>query len=173
MSSKARTNLLLRESLKFDKTVLAVLNRLWDVSDEDKSGGVTKGEYMSMMRVVFSAVNKAFEGTKKERDEILEQDWEFDSHGDLVMNKRAFLDCWFQVADRWTESVNAKEYARFLGDILECTTKLDKNGRRVWRREDKVHDFEAWRQRKERRHGGKNASDALLQASAGGADDES
>jgi hypothetical protein len=49
-------NLLKRESLKFDKDIRTVLERIWSITDVDKSGSIEEDEYRAMFRRLYTCV---------------------------------------------------------------------------------------------------------------------
>jgi hypothetical protein len=59
-----------------------------------------------------------------------------DSFGRDIMDKTMFFQAWFELADIWTEVIDAEEYASFLRIILGAFTFLNEDGMRVFR-EDK------------------------------------
>ena len=46
--------------------------------------------------------------------EVALQDWKLDTAGHDYLNYQRFMNCWFQLADQFTESIDHSEYVNFL-----------------------------------------------------------
>lgn len=61
---------------------------------------------------------EAEEREMKERQQAsLQEDWECDSQGYKHLNYQRFTQCWFVMADRFTHTIDAREYAEFLEKV--------------------------------------------------------
>jgi hypothetical protein len=139
--------LLMRESLKFDPGILKVLNDIWVVVDGDHSGDIDKAEYIGLMVMVARALIGAEVDLAAIRDSV-EEDWIVDSGGRSALDKVRFQQCWFQLADRWTDSISAEEYCNFLQGIFRCIAVKDHNGVIGLRDFDDLLDYQDEQQRR-------------------------
>ena len=67
--------------------------------------------------------------------------WLADSEGADELNEKQLKDCWFQLADVHTESIDADEYAEWVRDVINTITTMA-NGDRL---EEGAHEVGAWR----------------------------
>eukprot|EP00937_MAST-01D_sp_MAST-1D-sp2_P007560 g7560.t1 len=136
--------LLRREALRFDPSVLAAINALYEVADSNGDGWIDEKEYAEMWGVLYSAVNGPRELSKEDKDLGLsprtalqrEAHAEFmrdTSSGGGKINKRAYKQAFFQLADTWTDDLDAASYAKFLGEVLAVVSEeaSDGSGRRL------------------------------------------
>ena len=70
--------------------------------------------------------------------ETAEEDWGRDSEGEEGLDKERFCWCWFELADVWTETMEAAEYETFLTRTMSMITTTDKSGRVMWRDDKEV-----------------------------------
>jgi hypothetical protein len=117
--------LLMRESLKFDPMVLRLLRKIWDVTDGDASGDVDFQEYTIMFRklhIVLYGHSADRQLAAKHAEALAAKEWIVDSMGYHSMGPPLFKQSWFQLADQWTDEIDAMEYCCFLADVVECLT---------------------------------------------------
>ena len=51
---------------------------------------------------------------------IASDEWEADRFGHDHLDKHRFRQCWFQLSDLLTDTIEPEEYAAFLRDVLNC-----------------------------------------------------
>ena len=115
------------------------LDQLWMAANfnaEDEI--IDKEEYLMMHRKIVLALEP---GTYPlEALAVASEDWVRDSEGKKGLDRERFLWSWFELADLWTESMEAEEYEQFLTSMMALLTRevRDEDGtlRAVWR-EDK------------------------------------
>jgi len=61
------------------------------------------------------------------------EDWQRDVEGGHAMNRQQFCDGLFELADLYTETVDAADYTAFLWRVLKAVAWKDDNGLRFWR----------------------------------------
>jgi hypothetical protein len=54
------------------------------------------------------------EGEEREQKDCAAKDWDTDRRGHRHLNFARFTSCWFTVADRFTDTISAGDYAAFL-----------------------------------------------------------
>jgi hypothetical protein len=141
--------ILTREALRFDPGILGLLDILWDVTDDNRNGTVQKEEYVTMSTKLFYVVT-GDDDQEEARVTALEE-WEHDHFGYGFLNKQRFRQSWFQLTDLWTDGLSVEEYMKFLEDIIECLTEVDKKGRRRWRKHKMVLTLEEHRKRRKKK----------------------
>jgi hypothetical protein len=73
---------------------------------------------------------------------LASEDWVADAKGYKTLNKTRLEDCFFTLADRFTSSVNVKEYASFLNRLLDRIIEYDpETGDVELRLEDDILDM--------------------------------
>jgi hypothetical protein len=103
--------------------------------DKIKDGKGTKPRKPSLIKKNESAAEKKARQTKhldaaearevedremRERQlESLQDDWDSDCQGHKHLNYQRFTQCWFVMADRFTHTVDAGEYAQFLEKVQQ------------------------------------------------------
>ena len=61
--------------------------------------------------------------SEEEGRDLMEQDFELDSGGDGLVNEEKFLYSIFQLADQWTDSIDAEHYCSFLHKAYDIVYK--------------------------------------------------
>lgn len=124
--------LLQRESLKFDPLIIKTLDDLWKIIDTNKNGVLEKEEYHEFhSKLALVLVPTA---SIRQSQIFYEQDWERDTKkGKRKVTKSVFGDSMFELADRWTDSISASAYIRFLQGTFQALSELDPSGHRVYR----------------------------------------
>jgi hypothetical protein len=132
-------NLLKRESLKFDKGIRTILEKLWYLVDHDNDGTVRKTEYYELHRRLL----RALVGVVSKENEVLmcDEDWiqdignvscntnnEQDNVENTIMTKKQFINAFFRMVDLWTEKICVDEYFSFLSDAFNRISVPDGNG---------------------------------------------
>ena len=102
----------MRQALKRDARVLSQLDTFWRVYAKDRSGRVTKAEYLRVHAKFCMTLIPDI--TYEEAARAGEEDWATDSHGSAALSKSAIRNCLFELADLWCVGVSAEEYALFL-----------------------------------------------------------
>ena len=123
-----------RYSLMQQPVVIAALDRLWQAANFDDSDDIIDHtEYLEMHRKIALATDATV--LPSEWEEAVPDDWERDSEGEVGLNRKTFDWCWFELADLWTESMEAEEYAGFLSQILGMITEYPEHlgGKAVWK----------------------------------------
>jgi hypothetical protein len=105
-------SLLARESLRFDRSLKAALERFFDLTDTDCSGTINQDEYETMFICVFTALKGRVETEDLNPDEeykaiaaLARDEFREDCLGSAnyvegsdIMDKRGFVNAWFQLA---------------------------------------------------------------------------
>ena len=117
-----------RQGLRQDPLVVAQLRNWWQVAlrmmrslgkgDADHLG---EQEYVVLFRKVYKAI--VLEYDAEEALTCVRDDWVHDSAGSGAMSQEGYMDCLFELADVWTLSVEAEEYATFLQRLLGTIAK--------------------------------------------------
>ena len=111
--------LLQREALRFHPSVTTQLHYLFACTDVDHSGDIDKYEF----RVVFKHLYSTLQHDEHTPEEVLalaDREFRHDTLGSGRMDRRAFMDAFFQLADTWTEDISAEAYGAFLEGIVAC-----------------------------------------------------
>ena len=97
-----------RYSLMQQPVVIAALDRLWQAANFDDSDDIIDHtEYLEMHRKIALATDATV--LPSEWEEAVPDDWERDSEGEVGLNRKTFDWCWFELADLWTESMEASD----------------------------------------------------------------
>ena len=138
--------LLMRESLKFDPTLMKVMNSWWRLADADDSGSISKEEYMKLHINLQRALIKQKELDISKARALASQEWEFDSQGRKEMDQELFKLSFFQMADAWrTGDIKADAYTGFMDMLQTRMTTKDEDGNMCWAWEkDILWDVKLW-----------------------------
>ena len=138
--------LLMRESLKFDPSLMEVMNSWWRLADADDSGSISKEEYIKLHINLQRALIKQKELDISKARALASQEWEFDSQGRQEMNRELFKLSFFQMADAWREGeIEPKAYTGFMGMLQTRMTTKDEDGNMCWAWErDILWDVKLW-----------------------------
>ena len=114
-SSKYYTDaaVLHRLELAEQPAVVAALDSIWEAANTDaRDRIIDRSEYLMMHR----KITLALDPTIKPRDfkQAVREEWKEDSEGKKGLDRERFDWCWFELADMWTDTMEAEEYARFL-----------------------------------------------------------
>ena len=122
-SSKYYTDaaVLHRLELTEQPAVVAALDSIWEAANTDaRDRIIDRSEYLMMHR----KITLALDPTIKPRDfkQAVNEEWKEDSEGKKGLDRERFDWCWFELADMWTDTMEAEEYARFLNSVLRLMT---------------------------------------------------
>eukprot|EP00947_MAST-08B_sp_MAST-8B-sp1_P004901 g4901.t1 len=131
-----------RESLTFHPGIRAMLEKVWEVTDEDGSGGIEEGEYYVIQRKLYCALVENHFGSTLSKEAMAEWqkiatgDWADDARGEECIEKRGFFASWFALVDVWTDEISAEEYMDFLAALFHQITFVDRKTGLVEFKED-------------------------------------
>ena len=126
-----------RYALMQHPRIVEALDRLWAAANTDDADQVLdRAEYQVMHRKLVLALDPST--PPSEAVETAEEDWGRDSEGEEGLDKERFCWCWFELADVWTETMEAAEYETFLTRTMSMITSTDKSGRVMWRDDKEV-----------------------------------
>ena len=141
-------SLLRRYALMQHPRIVQALDRLWAAANTDGADKrLDRAAYQVMHRKLVLALDPST--PPSEAIEAAEEDWGRDSEGEEGLDKERFCWCWFELADLWTESMEAAEYETFLTRTMSMITTTDPKGRVTWRDDKEVmrQHFKMQRQR--------------------------
>ena len=131
-------NLRKRFALRRHPLVLEALEKWWRTAQfsMQQAGGdgymLTREEYMQVFSRIFTVmVEDDFD--PDEAMSTAEEDWASDAKGGNFMRRSDFLDSLFELADVWTEEIDAQEYADFLNLTFKTVSEVFPQGS-AWRR---------------------------------------
>jgi hypothetical protein len=108
----------MRESIKFDKRIVRVLNEIWKVTDLNHNNLVERDEYIVMSKKLYRVfVEDACDAPGLDGQREAEDDWAKDALGVPALNRHRFAQGWFELADLWTDNICATEYYDFLEKV--------------------------------------------------------
>ena len=114
--------------------VKAALDRLWAAATfhdaTTQRGYIDRDEYLVMHRKIVLALEPTTFPAEAEQAGL--EDWERDSEGGDRLDQERFQWSWFELADLWTESMEADEYVEFLQDTASLVTRTTQAGEVVW-----------------------------------------
>lgn len=128
-----------RVQLKQHPRVKAALARLWDAANTDcRDQVLDRAEYGVMHRKMLLALRPMI--GPREALHSAEEDWAADAEGEAVkaIDRPKFEWALFELADLWTDSVSATEYADFCDRMLRLITTRDAAGRARWRGDEEI-----------------------------------
>ena len=112
-----------RAAMRHEPKVAAVLDLWWDTTDLDGNGCIDRDEYVELGKALYRSI--IGDGNEEEALKSAIADWEEDSKGHSAMDGDHFKEAIFELADLWTDTLEADEYVAFLEDLL---AKMKKNG---------------------------------------------
>ena len=128
----ARVELLEKESIKQALEDLWTAANCVDPTDEI----IDKQEYAIMHRKIVLHLQPM--ATPAEAMDATEEDWLRDTMGEAGLSKQRFIISWFELADLWTESMEASEYEDFLIGLLEAIVVQSPDGMIEWKRDPDI-----------------------------------
>ena len=122
MELHTEDNLERRAQLRSDKAVLEVLQDWWLTaqhsmrSENQWSKGTTLGrdDYVRICVKIYKAMIQDYD--EAEALECAQDDWRNDCKGEEELSRERFMDAMFELADVWTKTIDAAEYAELLPD---------------------------------------------------------
>ena len=126
-----RQALLRRESMRFHPFVRMFTRALWELCVASFGSRMSKDAYLLLFKNVLKALPRVMQCTdptaaaaaKSIDERQLEEDWARDRRGCATLGYDEFALAWFQLADQWTNAVDARTTALFMQKVQnEITT---------------------------------------------------
>lgn len=119
-----------RRRLRQAPALLEVFDMWWTTAQRSSSAGSSSFElgkqgYIAMSRKIQKSMLSDYEEAEAMR--VAEEDWLSDARGASSLGREAFYDSLFELADLWTNSVEAEDYADFLLGLFGCITEGSSN----------------------------------------------
>ena len=105
-----------RMALREAPIVREALDAWWRCTDADGNGVIDHDEYICLGIALYHVM--IGDGNEQAAEQSAENDWIDDSKGLEVMTEDHFKGAIFELADLWTETIDAMEYSKFLYDLL-------------------------------------------------------
>lgn len=123
-----------RMRLRKHEQVLEELQKWWVTANRNAGncGKLCKKQYIALQHLLAKALIAPKDYCPDAVSVTALHEWALDSRGASHLVRAAFLDSMFELADLWTFSMKADEYARFLSMLLNRVSKDTRDGR-VWR----------------------------------------
>eukprot|EP00947_MAST-08B_sp_MAST-8B-sp1_P003985 g3985.t1 len=125
------TALLQRETLVFHPVIRTMLEKIWEVTDEDGSGGIELDEYLIIQRKLYCSLVENRYGQAEDAEgrkawkKIALEDWDTDRRECEDIDKRKFFNSWFALVDIWTGDISAESYIAMLSTLFHSITTKD------------------------------------------------
>ena len=116
-----------RRRLRQAPALLDVFDIWWVTAQRSVTGSsdtsfeLDQAGYMAMSRKIQKSMLTDYEEAEATR--VAEEDWLSDTCGASSLSREAFYDSLFELADLWTNSVEAEDYAAFLLGLFGCITE--------------------------------------------------
>eukprot|EP00953_Heterococcus_sp_UTEX-ZZ885_P025557 13897-Heterococcus_DN1.PRE.3 len=145
--------LLARESLKFDPSVLAVLNEFWRLVKKhiivrnsatssnaaaSTQSGLSRDDYIALSIRMQKVVTAPELFTQKRARAVAVAEWQHDSNGHSYLDRNRFCNALFQAAAMWATADTPQQYSSFLWMLLDALSFRERNGSRRWRWEPRA-----------------------------------
>lgn len=117
-------NLDKRYAIRHDPTVAGLLRVWWracmglNKQHKQPYGKLFAPEYCAVFEKVYKVMMPARDYDAAEAKRAVRDDWKSDAKGKRSMDEHAFMDALFELADVWTQTTDASEYAAFLEQLL-------------------------------------------------------
>ena len=122
--------------MKHPRVKLA-LDDLWTAANFNADDDIIdRDEYLMMHRKIVLALEPSTAPAEAAAAAL--EDWPRDSEGKAGLDKERFSWAWFELADLWTNTMEAEEYEDFLTSTMELITKRATSGAVVWRDDQDV-----------------------------------
>ena len=124
-----------RRRLRHDGLVIEKLQLWWDcalrsvTSADHAQTTLDRESYYRLSRLLHKAMIKEYD--EADADACAAADWITDSRGKDEIDQERFFDCIFELADIWTRSISADEYASFLQRLLDDVA-IDGEGQQLY-----------------------------------------
>ncbi|KAL1519310.1 hypothetical protein AB1Y20_022837 [Prymnesium parvum] len=118
-----------RMRLRQHPLVIKQLAEWWKlISANGKKKELSKQDYIDLQVVLHKVLREPRHYKPSEAVECANEEWATDSKGSQTMKREQFMDAMFELCDLWTFSVEAEEYASFLGAVLQRVTRENADG---------------------------------------------
>jgi hypothetical protein len=130
-----------RMKLRAHPAVLAKLQMWWECmiasvqSVDPERTTIDKASYVRVSRLLHKAIIEEWD--EADATQCAEEDWKNDAGGRTSIDQGRFLDCVFELADIWTRTIEADEYASFLQRLLDDVATTGGDGQRYFWREER------------------------------------
>ena len=122
--------------MKHPRVKLA-LDDLWTAANFNADDDIIdRDEYLMMHRKIVLALEPTTAPAEAAAAAL--EDWPRDSEGKAGLDKDRFRWAWFELADLWTNTMEAEEYEEFLTSTMELIIKRTACGAVVWRDDQDV-----------------------------------
>ena len=140
-------NLERRLRLRSDEAVLEVLQDWWSTAQRsmrsenpwNKGTGLGREDYVRICVKIYKAMIKEFD--EGEALECAQDDWCNDSKGEEELTRERFMDAMFELADVWTKTIDAAEYAEFLRTLFSHVSQRSEDGSYYFWKADKDIEY--------------------------------
>ncbi|KOO27385.1 hypothetical protein Ctob_013451 [Chrysochromulina tobinii] len=116
-----------RQALRYHPLVLDALQKYWEAAQRSlQSGGdpsaneLHREGHALMLRRIYRVMIKDFDPADCER--CIAEDWARDAKGKDTLTRKSFCDAFFELADTWTNNIDAREYAAFLRTLFDSVS---------------------------------------------------
>ena len=113
-----------RYSIRHDAKVAALLRAWWRACmrlNKERlfpHGKLFEAEYCAVFEKVYKVMMPIRDYDATKAAIAVKDDWKSDAKGKRFMDEHAFMDALFELADVWTQTTDASEYAAFLEQLL-------------------------------------------------------
>ena len=139
-----------REALRQHPRVLEALETWWSTAareaapeERDADGGLLEALYRTLSKMIYKAMIEQWD--EAAADKSATDDWERDAKGGTSLDRGAFTDSLFELADTWAYEVDPDEYASLLWALFSCLTYGDPCEQAKWKELHEISYLGEWK----------------------------
>ncbi|CAM9875834.1 unnamed protein product [Chrysoparadoxa australica] len=127
-------NMAKRSKLRYDPRIQTQVQLFYNSLPKDaidSKGSIRKSDvqhmYIMIMRSLYPPEKFTLGGASK----VVSEEWHREMGGSERMTLEQFKDSMFELADMWTDTIDAEVYARFLADLFKTVTGVPAEGKKA------------------------------------------
>ena len=138
-----------REALRKHPRVLEALETWWSTAErnaapEERSadGGLLEAPYRTLSKMIYKAMIERWDEPAANKSAT--EDWECDAKGGTSLDRGAFADSLFELADTWAFEIDPNEYAGLLWELFSCLTYGEPCEQATWKELHEIRYLGDW-----------------------------
>ena len=139
-----------REALRKHPRVLEALETWWSTAERNAapeernaSGGLLEAPYRTLSKKIYKAMIERWD--EAAADKSATDDWECDAKGGTSLDRGAFADSLFELADTWSFEIDPNEYACLLWELFSCLTYGEPCEQATWKELHEIRYLGDWK----------------------------
>ena len=139
-----------REALRKHPRVLEALETWWSTAERNAApeernakGGLLEAPYRTLSKKIYKAMIERWDEAAAGKSAT--EDWECDAKGGTSLDRGAFADSLFELADTWAFEIDPNEYACLLWELFSCLTYGEPCEQATWKELHEIRYLGDWK----------------------------